>query len=65
MSDPTAVNEMLRQAADAYRVFSLELRAARIKQADLAKEILARVDNEKTINVKNLIAQMIYDRNRQ
>jgi len=62
MPDTTAMNEVLRQVADAYRVFSLELRAIQVKKADLVKSILERVEREKTADVHQIIKEMIYDR---
>ena len=65
MSDPTALNEILKQVTEAYRVFSMELRAVQLKKADLVKAILARVDAEKTDDVKKVIKDMIYERTTQ
>jgi len=61
MPDSTAINEILKQVADAYKVFSLELEAVQLKKADLIRSIIERVDREKTGDIKNLIQQMIYE----
>jgi hypothetical protein len=62
MMDSTAINEMVKQIMDAYRVFSIELKSLQIKKTDLVKSILARVEQEKTTDIENTIKQMIYDR---
>jgi hypothetical protein len=62
MTDPTALNEILKQAADAYRIFSMELKAVQIKKADLVKAILERVDREKIADIKKITQQIIYER---
>ena len=49
MSDPTALNEILKQVTEAYRVFSMELRAVQVKKADLVKAILARYPGDKAV----------------
>jgi hypothetical protein len=62
MMDSTAINEMVKQIMDAYRVFSIELKSLQIKKSDLVKSILERIEQEKTTDVENTIKQMIYDR---
>ncbi len=62
MSDPTAVNEILKQVMDAYRVFSIELSTLQMKKSELVKTILARVDGEQTQDINQVIKQIIYER---
>jgi hypothetical protein len=62
MTDLNTANEILKQVMDAYRVFSIELNALRIKKTELVKAILERVDREKTQDVQKLIQQLIYER---
>jgi|GEM_PF-3469109 len=62
MSDPTALNEMLKQVTEAYRVFSLELNGIQAKKTDLIKAILERVRREQTDDIKKVINEMIYER---
>jgi len=62
MTDPTVANDLLKQIADAYRVFSIELGALQLKKTELIKAIISRVDQEKTEDVNNVIKKMIYER---
>jgi hypothetical protein len=65
MSDPTETNEALKQITDAYRVFSLELKAVEIEKNDLVKAVLERVSREKTADIEKIIKEMIYERKKQ
>ena len=65
MSDPTAMSEALKQIMDAYRVFSLELKAVEIEKNDLVKAVLERVSREKTADIEKIIKEMIYERKKQ
>jgi len=65
MSDPTATSETLKQITDAYRVFSLELKAVEIEKNDLVRAVLERVSREKTADIEKIIKEMIYERKKQ
>jgi hypothetical protein len=65
MSDPTATSEALKQITDAYRVFSLELKAVEIEKNDLVRAVLERVSREKTADIEKIIKEMIYERKKQ
>jgi hypothetical protein len=65
MSDPTAMSEALKQITDAYREFSLELKAVEIEKNDLVRAVLERVSREKTADIEKIIKEMIYERKKQ
>lgn len=59
------MSEALRQITDAYRVFSLELKAVEIEKNDLVRAVLERVSREKTADIEKIIKEMIYERKKQ
>jgi hypothetical protein len=65
MSDPTAMSERLKQITEAYREFSLELKAVEIEKNDLVRAVLERVSREKTADIEKIIKEMIYERKKQ
>jgi hypothetical protein len=62
MIDPIAPNELVRNLLDAYRIFSLEMRAIGKEQAKLVKTIIARVDSERLADAQRKIMDLTYER---
>lgn len=59
------MSEALKQITDAYREFSLELKAVEIEKNDLVRAVLERVSREKTADIEKIIKEMIYERKKQ
>jgi hypothetical protein len=62
MIDPIANSEIVKNALEAYRIFSQEMNLIRLKKFDLIRSIINRMDAERTQSAKNAIKESSYER---